>query len=454
MKIVADLHLHSKYSRAVSRDMNLPTMAAWADKKGIDLLATGDFTHPLYFNEIKSQLKEVREGVFGLKKDAFRSLYILSTELSCIYSQDGATRRIHVLVFAPSFQAVEKINDELKARGFNVMSDGRPILGLSARDLTELVFSADERALVIPAHIWTPWFSLYGSKSGFDSIEECFGEFADRIYAVETGLSSDPAMNWRVKELEGRSILSFGDAHSPAKLGREATIFQIKNKPVFGQAETGSGKLKVFEKFSFEDLARAIKQDKDSDWEISYTVEFYPEEGKYHYTGHRNCGVVQSPNETKKKGSTCPVCGRSLTVGVMHRVEELAGHNQAEVNLIENKVGLVGYYPKESNRPPYVMLVPLAEILSEVLGVGVNTKTVSEEYERLIIKFGSEFNVLIKTSLQKISDSFSERLAEAIGKVRKGDIYVAPGFDGEFGKVKVWKDADEQKEQKEQMMLF
>jgi len=451
MKIVADLHLHSKYSRAVSKDMNLPTMAEWAGKKSIDLLATGDWTHPLHFNEIKSQLKENADGIFKLQATE-KVRYVLSTELSCIYSQGGATRRIHILVIAPSIATAEKINTALKNRGFNLMSDGRPILGISARDLAELIFSIDEKTLIVPAHIWTPYFSLYGSKSGFDSIEECFGEFAKNIYAVETGLSSDPAMNWRIKELEEKSIVSFGDAHSPAKLGREATVFQIKNEKL--KMKNYNSKLKILENFSFKDLTAAIKQDGDSDWEIGYTVEFYPEEGKYHYTGHRKCGIVQSPNETKKKGSSCPVCGKSLTVGVMHRVEELAGHGKAEVELKENGVGLVGYYPKNMDRPPYVMLVPLAEILSEVLDSGVSTKTVTEEYERLIGEFGSEFNVLTRLSIDELASFSSERLAEAILKVRKGDIFIKPGFDGEFGKVKVWKDEEEKKRQKEQMMLF
>lgn len=323
------------------------------------------------------------------------------------------------------------------------MSDGRPILGISARDLTELIFSIDEKTLIVPAHVWTPYFALYGSKSGFDSINQCFGEFADKIYAVETGLSSDPAANWRIKELERKSIVSFGDAHSPAKLGREATVFKSRK----GRKGRKGG-------FSFRDLAGALRQDNDCDWEIGYTIEFYPEEGKYHYTGHRNCGVVQSPNETKKKGVICPVCGRPLTVGVMHRVEELAGHNQVEVELKENGVGLVGYYSKEQGRPPYVMLVPLQEILAESFQCGVSTKRVREEYENLINKFGSEFAVLTKVTIEKIANFSDERLAEAISKVRKGDIFVKPGFDGEFGKVKVWKDEEEKKEEKEQMMLF
>ena len=314
MEYVADLHLHSKYSRAVSKDMVLPTMAFWARKKGINILSTGDWTHPLWFREIKQQLEEKGQGLFKLKEEDSKLekevLFLLSVEIASIYSQGGRVHRIHNLVFSPSFETSEKINRELVKRGANLTSDGRPMLGLSSIQLLEVVKSIDSNALLIPCHAWTPWFSLYGSNSGFDSIEEAFGEHASDIVAIETGLSSDPYMNWQIKELENRTILSFSDAHSPMKMGREATVFVPKDSD---------------SKITYNDIVAAIKKEKDAKFKIGYTIEFYPEEGKYHYNGHRNCQVVQTPKETKEKGTICPSCKRPLTVGVMHRVEELAG---------------------------------------------------------------------------------------------------------------------------------
>ncbi|PJE70293.1 DNA helicase UvrD [Candidatus Shapirobacteria bacterium CG10_big_fil_rev_8_21_14_0_10_48_15] len=403
MQIVADLHLHSRYSRAVSPLMTISEIARWARKKGLDLVASGDWTHPLWLRELKAGLTEAGEGIFTSGDDFRGPKFILSTEIASIYSQGGKTRRIHNLVLAPSFGVVEKINLALRKRGANLMADGRPIIGLSARDLAELIFSIDKNCLIIPAHIWTPWYSLYGSKSGFDSIKECFGEFSDHIYGIETGLSSDPAMNWRVAELDGRSILSFSDAHSPAKLGREMTIFKIDTP-----------------RLEYADIRKAIREQ-----QIKLTVEFYPEEGKYHYTGHRKCAVVQSPLQTKKLGTTCPVCGRPLTVGVMHRVEQLANRPFA-IN--------------RSGRPNFVKLVPLAEILSEVLSVGVSSQKVINEYERLIKSLGSELAILLRIKPELISRVGGKKLAEAISKVRQGKIVVTPGFDGVFGIVKIWPD--------------
>lgn len=851
MSLIADLHLHSKYSRAVSSQMVLSEMAEMAKKKGINLLATGDFTHPLWVKELESQLKEISEGIYGLK-EASRAgkqvRFLLGTEISSIYSQGGKGRRIHILVFAPNLETVFKINDRLRQQGCNLLSDGRPIIGLSAIELCELLFSVDEKITVVPAHClvpetsihtqsgirrinavkvgdwvythknrwkkvervfsretkgiiyqvisdyfslgitataehpfyaikshkhcasinknfgickptcsqlkkscarryfesyrpewiraenlqkgdiilfprftqtadkffieitdylenygkieggiisscgskgkkipnqikinqnfcrligyylaegyatrdlvsfcfnlserpiineikklfweifrinfsreyvrrgyksvelsfysrilseffrrifycgdekkahnkclpgwmlklpaekqkeilvswwqgdkgyttsrllmnqmkiiclrlgiipsirvdtveahmkrgkhnkferrrivanhdtyyfsnlsffgdkfrlldlpcfskfktkiqrrkgwldreyiylpirkitkknyqgkvynlevqgdnsyttefalvhncWTPWFSLYGSKSGFDSLGECFGEHADQVFAVETGLSSEPAMNWRINELDNRSIVSFSDAHSPAKLGRELTVFK-------GQKD-----------FTYKDFAGALKQ--KGAWQIACTLEFYPQEGKYHYTGHRNCQISQNPEETKKKGTTCPVCGRPLTVGVMHRVEELSGKEKKEikvkVRVTETGVKIFSY----QNRPAYMMLVPLLEILSEAFKVGVNTAKVEAEYERLISRFDSEFEVLTKVSLSDLETFSSPRLAEAIEKVRAGDIFIEPGYDGLFGKVKIWGEKEEAgKKSKEQMSLF
>lgn len=414
MELIADLHFHSKYARAVSQQMVIPEIAKWAKRKGIGLVTTADFTHPLWLRELKENLDEVGDGIYRYKDEPKDVLFLLTTEISSIYSQKGRGHRIHNLVFAPNFGIVEKINEQLRAYGIKLLSDGRPTTGLSSIELCELVFSVSRDCLIIPAHIWTPWYSLYGSNSGFDSIEECFGKFSDQIYAIETGLSSDPAMNWRIEELDSRSIVSFSDAHSPQKLGREATVFEIPKQ------------------FNYQDIKNAIQEQK-----IAYTIEFYPEEGKYHYTGHRNCEVKQSPEETKKLGSICPVCGKQLTVGVMHRVEELAKRP-------------ADYQPK--NRPPYRMLVPLMEILSEALGSGVSSQIVETGYNRLTERFTSEFNVLLKTDPLEIAKIAGEKVAQGIKKVREREIVVDPGYDGVFGTVRIWGEKEE--EEKKQMSLF
>jgi uncharacterized protein (TIGR00375 family) len=453
MEIIADLHLHSKYSRAVSQQMVIPEIAKWARKKGIDLVSAPDWTHPLFFRELKKDLVEVGRGVFAYREDPNGPKFILVTEISSIYSQGGKTRRIHTLFFAPSLAIVEKINEILGSRGVKLMSDGRPVTGLSVRELAKLVFSVSDDCLVVPSHLWTPWFSTYGDKGGFDSLREAYGDLTGQIFAIETGLSSDPAMNWRIEELDNRSIVSFSDAHSPAKLGREATVFE------FGDRDRDR-------EISYEDIRQAIVGDQagsnlpglaeakpragQSRSHILYTIEFYPEEGKYHWTGHRNCQVRQSPSETQKLGATCPVCGKKLTVGVMHRVEQLAGRE----GKAESKKGETGIkWTLGSNRPSYVMLVPLLEILSEVENVGVSSQKVENEYNRLTDHFGGEFTLLLKTPISEIAKIGGERLAEAIEKVRGGNIFVDPGYDGVFGKVKIWGE-EEKKEEKKQMTLF
>jgi uncharacterized protein (TIGR00375 family) len=415
MELMADLHLHSKYSRAVSQQMVIPEITKWARRKGIGLVGAPDWTHPLWLRELKNDLFEVGEGVYAYKEDRDGPRFLLVTEISSIYSQGGKGRRIHNLIFAPSLEIIEKINASLRNQGVNLLSDGRPIIGLSSPELSELVFSVSSNCLIIPAHVWTPWFSLYGSRSGFDSIKGCFGGFADEIHAVETGLSSDPAMNWRIKELDSRSIVSFSDAHSPSKLGREATVFNFDSKSL-----------------DYQVIREAIQKQS-----IAYTIEFYPEEGKYHFTGHRNCEVRQSPEETKRLGKTCPVCGKPLTVGVMHRVEELASRPS-------------DFQPKA--RPSYKMLVPLVEVLSESLGAGKSSQIVETEYNRLTTEFESEFNVLLKVGIDKVARFAGEKVAEGIERVRKGEIVIDPGYDGVFGTVKIW--GEREKEEKKQMSLF
>ncbi len=465
MQIIADLQLHSKYSRAVSKHMVLPEIAEWAGKKGIDLVATGDWMHPVWMSELKAGLKEWSEGIYASKENPDGAKFLLSGELSSIYTEHGQGRRVHTLVFSPSIEVCLAINIELRKRGCNLSSDGRPIIGLSVKEIAEIAFSIDERCLVIPAHAWTPWFGLYGSKSGFDSIGEAFGELADRIYAVETGLSSDPAMNWRIAELERRAIVSFSDAHSPAKLGREATVFQTVNSKL-EIPRKASERGRRNSKFTYSDIYWAIAErslgKNSGSLEIAYTVEFYPEEGKYHWDGHRKCNVVHSPDDTRKKGIQCSVCGKPLTVGVEYRVEQLAtmGKENERNSVFEtvkrtNDVGVVGYFhPTDTTRPPYVMIVPLLEILSEVMEAGVGTKKVLGEYERLIGQFGSEFEVLLKASVDDLESVGGARVSEGIKKVREGSISISPGYDGVFGKVRIWGDDSTDEEKEEQMVLF
>lgn len=422
MQVIADLQIHSRFSRAVSREMTIPNISRWAEKKGVGLIATGDWTHPIWYREILASLEEVEEGIYQVKGENKKSStkFLLSTEISSIYSQGGKTRRIHTLVFAPSIATVEKINKEFLRRGANLGSDGRPIVGWPARAVSEIVLNVDPKSLIIPAHAWTPHFALFGSESGFDSITECFAEQAKYIYAVETGLSSDPAMNWRISELDNRSIVSFSDAHSLPKIGREATVFEIDGK----------------EDFQFFDIRNAIVQESPFS-RIAYTIEFYPEEGKYHYTGHRKCNVVHSPKETRKLGSICPVCGKSLTVGVLARVEHLASRD-VETSSTIDKLGVRWIEDPRGVRKPYVMMVPLLEILAEALASGPTSQKVQLQYERLTQALGGEFGVLLKTPIIEIEKLSGPKIAEAIRKTRSGDIYIEPGYDGVFGKVKIW----------------
>jgi uncharacterized protein (TIGR00375 family) len=415
--------------------MILPEMALWAEKKAIDLITTADFTHPLWIRELRANLEEVGEGIYRLKGEKSKTRFLLTTEVASIYRQGGRLRRIHLVLMAPNLEAVEKINEVLGRKG-NLMSDGRPIFGLSAREMAELVLDTSPESLVVPAHIWTPHFSLYGSQSGFDSMEECFGHDEEHIRAIETGLSSDPAMNWRVKELDSRTILSFSDAHSPQKLGREATVFKIED----------------IKKLKYEEIKKAIVDNK-----IAYTIEFYPEEGKYHWTGHRNCGVKQSPEETKKLGAGCPVCGRRLTVGVMHRVQQLSGREikTEELKFETDDFGVkrIGY----QKRPPYVMLVPLIEIIAESLNSTVSSQKSLNEYEKLTNNFNGEFKILLRTKTEEISKISGSRIAEGIKKVRSGDLMIEPGYDGVFGTVKIWpegEDVAKTEENKEQLAMF
>ena len=411
MTYTADLHVHSSYAYATSRDLNFENLAYWARLKGIDLLASADFTQPEWFEESRAKLTDTGEGLY--EHDGVK--FILGTEVSCVARVHGRGRRTHMLAFAPSLDTVARINAALAQTGSKLGGDGRPTLKMSPRDLTETLLGIDPRCFVIPAHVWTPWFGLFGSKSGFDSLEECFGDLSDHVIAVETGLSADPTMCWRVPDLDDLSIVSFSDAHSLPKLARELTIF--------------NGEL------SYDGLVESLRLH-----DIAYTIEFFPEEGKYHLSGHRKCGVRYDPEEVATIGSACPVCGRAMTLGVMQRVEELARREA------HSTVGMDGMIQSDDGRPPYRSLISLQQVLSETLGVGVNTKRVRTAYMTLVETFGNEMRVLIDAPTAELADSLpthGPRLAEGIERVRSGDIHIEPGFDGQFGVVKVWPDLDE-----------
>jgi uncharacterized protein (TIGR00375 family) len=434
MQIVSDLHLHSKYSRAVSQDMNLPTMAKYAAQKGLDLLSAPDFLHPVWFKEMKAQLEEKSEGIYGLRSAGYSNgqdkiRFMLVVEVASIYTQKGKLRRIHNLIFSPNIETAEKIQQAFLQRGCNISSDGRPIVGISSKDLVEMLINIDERIFLIPCHAWTPHFGIYGSASGFDSLEESFDELTPHIYGIETGISSDPEMNWRIPDLMGRSILSFSDAHSPAKMGREATVLEL-------------GEL------TYGNVRNAIMRKPGG--RIIYTIEFYPEEGKYHFSGHRNCKIVRAPEEIKRDGNICSVCNKKLTEGVLFRVEQLTNTDLEE--RVEEKIGTTGvkwFTDKLKKQPPYVKLVPLLEIVAESMESTVFSQKVKTVFADLCSSYGSEIEVLLKTPIESIHKSNGEKLAEGIRKVREGGITIDPGYDGEYGKVAIWeKHTKAEKEQK------
>ncbi len=400
MKFIGDFHIHSKYSRAVSPQMNLENLDKWSKIKGINVLGTGDFTHPKWFSEIQDQLEPAEPGLFKLKENDSRTRFILTSEISCIYSKNGKVRKNHILVFAPSLKAVEKINSELDKIG-NLKSDGRPILGLDSIDLVKIALEADENCLIVPAHAWTPWFSVFGSKSGFNSLEECFEDYTKYIYAIETGLSSDPAMNWRISGLDSITLISNSDAHSLPKLGREVNVFDTE--------------------ISYGAIAEAIKSRDKS--KFLYTVEFFPEEGKYHYDGHASCKVIFTPEQSKKYKNICPVCKKKLIIGVLNRVEELA--DRPEGFVLENAI-------------PYKSLIPLEEIIADSLGVSVLSKAVSKHYSNLINNLGNEFYILLDAKGSDIAKISSPEIAEAIERVKQGKVSIEPGYDGVYGKIKIF----------------
>ncbi len=441
MELVLDLHLHSRFSRAVSPRMNLVNMYIWGRKKGINVLSITDFTHPVWFKEAKSQLVEKNPGIYTLKSEAEIEKttklparegspgmhYIWSTEVAAIYTENGKSHRIHNLIFSPNMETCEKINQVLSNRGINLTADGRPILGISTKQLCELLFEIDPKITVIPCHVWTPWFSLYGSRSGYDTIVDCFGKYAPRIFAIETGISSDPSMNWRIPELSTRSIVSFSDAHSLEKMGREATVLQPINGGVIRSKD-----------ITYDNILNGLVRGRERVFKMAYTIEFYPEEGKYHYTGHRNCKVSYTPTDDKTRGTVCPVCKRELTVGVMHRVEDLAKTSSDNFTYEKDKHGVTWVIDSKSSRPKSVSLVPLLEILAEVYKTAPNSQKVLTVYDSLVNQFGSEHEILLRADVNVIRKQAGDDIAEGILKVRSRDIAIIPGFDGEYGKVSIW----------------
>ena len=408
MKTIADLHIHSRFSMATSKEGTPENLDFWARKKGISLIGTGDFTHPVWREELKERLVSEGNGLYRLRdvyvKEESRKFpgegtrFVVSGEISSIYKKNGKTRKVHNVILLPSLEAADAMAQRLEKIG-NIHSDGRPILGLDSHDLLEMMLAVCPEGILIPAHIWTPHFSVLGAKSGFDSVEECFEELAPYIHALETGLSSDPAMNWRISKLDRYQLVSNSDAHSPSKLGREANLLDID--------------------CSYEGLYRAIQTGEG----LEGTVEFFPEEGKYHFDGHRKCGVSLSPVEAERLGGICPVCGKKLTMGVDHRVEQLA--DRAE-----------GFVKKDGKK--YESLVPLPEVISACMGYSTASKKVQGCFEQMMQTLGTEFDILRNVPSEDIKSCAGERIAEGIENVRTGNVKRIPGYDGEYGKIELF----------------
>ena len=408
MKMIADLHIHSRFSMATSKEGMPENLDFWARKKGISLIGTGDFTHPVWREELKERLVSEGNGLYRLRdayvKEESRKFpgegtrFVVSGEISSIYKKNGKTRKVHNVILLPSLEAADAMAQRLEKIG-NIHSDGRPILGLDSHDLLEMMLDVCPEGILIPAHIWTPHFSVLGAKSGFDSVEECFEELAPYIYALETGLSSDPAMNWRISKLDRYQLVSNSDAHSPSKLGREANLLDIE--------------------CSYEGLYQAIQTGKG----LEGTVEFFPEEGKYHFDGHRKCGVSLSPVEAERLGGICPVCGKKLTMGVDHRVEQLADREE-------------GFVKKDGKK--YESLVPLPEVVAACMGYSTASKKVQGCFEQMMQTLGTEFDILRNVPAEDIKSCAGERIAEGIENVRTGNVKRIPGYDGEYGKIQLF----------------
>ena len=406
MKIIADLHVHSRHAKATSKALDLPNLEKWAAIKGVTLLGTGDFTHPAWIQEIKSSLTEDGSGIL---RSASGFPFVLQSEISLVYTQDGRGRRIHHLMLAPDLEVVGQITEFLLSKG-RVDYDGRPIFGMTSIELAEKLHEISPETELIPAHAWTPWMSIFGSKSGFNSIKDCFGDKSHLIHAIETGMSSDPGLNWQISALDNVTLVSNSDLHSfwPWRMGREANVFEMKD-------------------LSYKGILAAIREKKG----FLETIEVDPGYGKYHFDGHRNCGVSMSPAQTREANKTCPKCRRELTIGVLNRIEELSDRQP-------------GYRPR--NAIPYRTLIPLSEIISALNGWALAGKKTWAVYNKLIDRFGSEMKILLEASYDELKNASDERLAAAIMQNRQGNVQVRPGFDGEYGKPVFGAEAEEKPE--------
>lgn len=412
MRIVADFHIHSRYSRATSSQLDLELLSRWARYKGISLLGTGDCTHPLWMAELKQKLKPTPEGLYEYQGVRF----LLTAEVNTTFLSGGRGKRIHHVLFLPSIEAAEALNRSLNRYG-DLTSDGRPTLSLSASDLVKLSLNVSPEILIVPAHAWTPWYSIFGSNSGFNSVEECFGDEAKEIFCLETGLSSDPAMNWRLSRLDRYTLISNSDSHSASRVGREANVFDCDP--------------------SYREICEILRTRGDK--RFLYTIEFFPEEGKYHFDGHRNCKARISPEESKRHQNRCPVCGRKVTIGVMHRVEDLANRPS-------------DYNP--GNRTPFKRLVPLDQIVADARGVGVGSKAVEMEYLDLVQRVGTEFEILVDFPEELLRKNIPAKIAEGILRVRAGQVEINPGYDGEYGEVKIFGKGEDPIRGEKQLTLF
>jgi len=421
MRVIADLQIHSKYSRACSQDLIPKNIGHWADKKGIQVIGTGDFTHPKWLMELKETLEEVKPGLYQLRDKSSAAYFMLTSEVSSIYKQGDKVRRVHNMIFAPNFDAVDRIISGLEKTGANLKADGRPIMGVHCDDLVKIVKEASSAAEVIPAHAWTPHFGVFGSLSGFNSIEEAFGDQAKYIKAIETGLSSDPKMNWQISGLDKYSLTSNSDAHSLRKIGREANVFEIDEKQL-----------------SYAEIIRTLYS-KDPK-RFLYTIEFFPEEGKYHLDGHRDCKFSCLPSQTKKLNGICPVCGKKLLVGVLNRVDELADRE-------------FGFEPPRAIT--FKNLIPLEEIIADTFDVGTQSKKVVAMYEQMAAQ-APEFEILLDLKKDQIAKISSPEIAQSVLRVREGKINIEGGYDGVFGKVHIYTDEEREKlfKKTKQMGLF
>jgi len=410
MKKIIDLHVHSKYSRATSKNFDLTEMIKWSEIKGVDIISCADFTHPVWFKELKDNLVEdgIGSGLYKFKINSSKVRFILATEVACIFRQGDKTRRLHLCILMPNLEAVARFNKGLADRGAKLASDGRPILGMSAKQVLEIMLEADKNAMMIPAHAWTPWFAVFGSKSGFDSLKECFEELTPHIKAVETGLSSDPIMNWRLSELDNITLVSNSDAHSGPHIGREANVMDLEEN-------------------TYQEIINILASKNKE--KFLYTIEFFPEEGMYHIDGHRACDFSCLPEESKKHKNICPKCKKPLTLGVMHQVDKLA---DIELEKID-----------KTKHISYKSIIPLPNLIANYFGMGRTSKRVMDLYLNIIKQGENEFKVLLDLSKSELEKIMSAELVDGIMRMRANKIKLIPGFDGKYGKIEIFSAAEQ-----------